>query len=226
MPNEAPTPTEQHIKPPLLSKMIFDLLRERIISGRLKPGQRVNELEIQREMGTSRSPIREALRHLELEGLVEIQPRRGAFVRQLSAEDLHEAILVRAQLESLAADLAAQFITAEQLQEMKSLLAELDEALSSRNIQRYTEAHYRFHQAFIRASGNQTLQRHLRLVTQPFVITRLTYIYLMSQGPDSEVGHHELYEALSRRDRDLAADIARRHVLALLDLQEKDGEEK
>lgn len=208
--------------PPLLSKMVFDVLRERIISGRLKPGKRINELEIQREMATSRSPIREALRLLELEGLVEILPRRGAFVRQLSAEDLHEAILVRAQLESLAAALAAERITVEQLRELESSLKELDNALSSGNVELYTETHYRFHETFIRASGNQTLARHLRLVTQPFVTSRLTYIYLMGRGPDSEAGHYEIFEALSRRAPDLAADIAKRHVLALLELQSKD----
>lgn len=212
-------------KPPLLSQMIFDLLRERVISGQLAPGERLNEIALQQELDTSRSPIREAIRRLELEGLVEIQPRRGAFVRQLSAEDMREAVEVRAQLESLAAALAARRRTTAQLGGMESLLAEMDEALASKDVERYTQAHHRFHGSLAAASGNQTLERHLRLVAQPFTTLRLTYIYLMRHGFQSEANHHRLLEAISSKDSERAEHVAKKHVLALLELQPEVSQE-
>ena len=212
-------------KPPLLSQMIFDLLRERVISGQLAPGERLNEIVLQQELDTSRSPIREAIRRLELEGLVEIRPRRGAFVRQLSAEDMREAVEVRAQLEALAAALAAERRTTAQLGRMESLLEEMDESLASKDIERYTQAHHRFHQCLAEASGNQTLERHLRLVAQPFTTLRLTYIYLVRQGPHSEANHRCLLEALSSKDSERAGELANQHVLALLELEPEVSQE-
>lgn len=205
-------------KPLLLSQMVFEFIRERIISGQLKPGQRLNEIVLQRELDTSRSPIREALRRLELEGLVEMFPRRGVFVRRLSAEDLHEAVVVRAKLESLAAGLAAEQATSSQLTTLESLLEEMDRILAARNVARYTQVHHAFHETLAQASGNQTLARHVRMITQPFATLRLTYLYLMRQERYAEASHRKVLQAVAGQDKDRSAELAERHVLSLLDL--------
>ena len=205
-------------KPPLLSQMIFDLIRERIISGQLKPGQHLNEIALQKELDTSRSPIREALRNLQLEGLIEVFPRRGAFVRLLSADDLNEAVEVRANLESLAAALAAERRDEPQLAALKSMLKKMKQALSKRDVARYTQVHHEFHEMSARASGNQTLARHIRLITQPFATLRLTYLFLMRQERYTEAGHRQILKAIADRDKERAAELAELHVLALLDL--------
>ena len=205
-------------KPPLLSQMIFDLIRERIISGQLKPGQHLNEIALQKELDTSRSPIREALRNLQLEGLIEVFPRRGAFVRLLSADDLNEAVEVRANLESLAAALAAERRDEPQLAALKSMLKKMKQALSKRDVARYTQVHHEFHEMLARASGNQTLARHMRLITQPFAVLRLTDLFLMRQERYAEAGHRQILKAIADRDKERAAELAELHVLALLDL--------
>ena len=99
----------------LLGHQIFDFLREQIITGQLQEGSRLNELNLQKMFKTSRSPIREAIRRLEVEGLLEVIPRKGAFVRTISVEDLREATEVRACLEAFALRLAGDSLNKETL---------------------------------------------------------------------------------------------------------------
>lgn len=205
-------------KPPLLSQMIFELVRERIIEGRLKPGERVNELALQKELGTSRAPIREALGRLGIEGLVESLPRRGVFVRRISAEDLHEAVVVRAKLESLAAGLAAELIDKSQFNDLMSLLEEMDHVLEARDVARYTKVHETFHEAIAQASRNKTLVKHIRLASQPFATLSLTYLYLIQLKRYERAGHRALMQAIVDRDGKLAANLAEEHVLTMLEL--------
>ena len=94
-----------------LRDVVFENLRGAIVEGRLKPGQRLMEVQLAEQLGVSRTPVREAIRKLELEGLVVMLPRKGAYVANMSLKDLIDVLEIRASLEGLAASLAAERIT-------------------------------------------------------------------------------------------------------------------
>ena len=98
-----------------LRDVVFENLREAIVEGRLKPGQRLMEVQLAEQLGVSRTPVREAIRKLELEGLVVMLPRKGAYVANMSLKDLIDVLEIRASLEGLAASLAAERITDEDI---------------------------------------------------------------------------------------------------------------
>ena len=203
--------------PLLLGSQIFEFLREQIITGKLREGTRLNELALQKTLRTSRSPIREAFRRLEVEGLVEIIPRKGAFVRSISAEDLREATAVRACLEALALRLAAPRIDPGKLEELSRTLRQMDEAQEKRDIEEFTKLHWRFHKILIDVAGNQILARTYDMVTQPFISSRFTYRYLKRLDQFEGVGHRDIYELLSSGQVLKASRMMERHAMAFLD---------
>jgi DNA-binding GntR family transcriptional regulator len=144
-------------RPQGLTRQISDLLTDLIMNGALKPGQQLVETELQKQLGISRSPLREAFRELEQKGLVVIVPRRGTFVREITRNDVEENFPVRACLEGLAARLAYPRMTREAIIEMGLALDNMKEAGRSEDRERYREAHSRFHDAFINTCGNQLL---------------------------------------------------------------------
>lgn len=209
--------------PLLLGTQIFQFLREQIITGKLREGARLNELALQNTLKTSRSPIREAFRRLEMEGLVEIIPRKGAFVRSISADDLREATAVRACLEALALRLAAPRIDPGTLKELSQTLRQMDEAQGKRDIEEFTRLHWRFHKILIDLGGNQMLARTHDMVTQPFISCRFTYRYLKRLDRFEGVGHRDIYNLLASGQVLKASRMMERHAMAFLDpsFQEK-----
>ena len=137
-------------------------IRARIVSGQLRPGQRLNEIDLVRDFGVSRTPIRHALATLQSEGLVTIAPNRGAIVINLSLEDLEEIYTVVAGLEALAAALAAPFVSGADVEEMERLtrLLETPEYLDSPN--RYLSLDVEFHRTYLSRCPNQRLKRLIR----------------------------------------------------------------
>ena len=203
--------------PLLLGSQIFQFLREQIIAGKLGEGARLNELALHKSLRVSRSPIREAFRRLEVEGLVEIIPRRGAFVRSISAEDLREATAVRASLEALALRLAAPSIDPEKLEELSQVLQRMDEAQEKRNVEEFTRRHWQFHKILIGLSGNQILARTYDMVTQPFISPRFTYRYLKRLDRFEGVSHRDIYNLLASGQVLQASSMMERHAMAFLD---------
>lgn len=201
---------------PLLSQQMFEFLREQIINGQIQEGERLSETSLQKKFRASRSPIREALRRLEVEGLVEILPRRGNFVRRISVEDLREATEVRASLEGLATRLAADRITRGQLETLKKLLNQMDERLRMRDVEQYTLLHHRFHRTLVEVSGNHTLARLHAIVTEPFISHRLTYVYLKRLHGFREIDHRQIYQALRAGEGIRACHLVERHVMTAL----------
>jgi len=100
-------------------------------------------------------------------------------------------------------------------------LEKMDQALASKDVDRYTHAHYRFHRSIASASGNRNLDWHLRLATQPFVVPRLTYIYIICNGHLWEANHHQILEALAQKDSKKAAELMRKHVISLLEIEDE-----
>ncbi len=137
-----------------LRDVVVESIRQAIISGQFPPGMRLMELQLAEEMGVSRTPVREAIRKMELEGLVVMIPRRGAYVADISIKDINEVYEVRTALDVLSAGLAAERIDKSEIQEMRELLAEEAALVEAKNYPRIIDNDTAFHDVIYRASGN------------------------------------------------------------------------
>lgn len=195
-----------------LRELVFESLREAIIEGRLKPNERLMEIQLAEEMGVSRTPVREALRKLELEGFVVMVPRKGAYVAGISMKDIVDVFEVRAALEALAAGLAAERITEEELDQLERYLVQIYELSEGDNINAIVEGDTNFHDVIYRASRNQRLVQiitHLQEQIQRFRTTSL------SQPGRTRVAleeHKKIVEAVAERNVELAQHLAREHI--------------
>ena len=148
---------QQEFKPQLITQQVSRILTEMILDGTLEPGEQLTETELQKHLGVSRSPLREAFRDLEKRGLVTIVPRRGTFVREITRKDVEENFPVRAVLEGLAAREAYGLMGDEEIATMTSALEGMKKAGREEDSEGYRENHRIFHETFIRACGNQLL---------------------------------------------------------------------
>jgi len=201
----------------LLYERIVQWLHEMILGGKWDPGKKLNELELQKLFGTSRAPIREAFRRLEVEGLVEIRPRKGVYIRTITPEDIKEAAEVRIALEKLAVRLAMPHITSEDLEKLSGLLTEMSEALHKNNSEVYTRVHYQFHRFLVDKSSNQMLPKVYSIATGPFVTQRITNTYLKKRSKLETVSHEQLYQALLEKDVNRFEGLIEAHILTILE---------
>lgn len=195
-----------------LREIVFEHLREAIISGVLKPGERLMELQLAEDMGVSRTPVREAIRKLELEGLVIMVPRRGAYVSDLSIRDIAETFEIRAALESLAAGLAAERIVPEELEQLERILVQIGECEMESDLSRIAELDEEFHALLFAATRNQRLTQIVSNLREQ--ITRFRKTSLSTPGRFKAVfqEHKNIVEAISERNSALAQSLAREHI--------------
>lgn len=195
-----------------LRELVLEEIREAIKNGVLKPRERLMEIQLAEELGVSRTPIREALRKLELEGFIVMVPRKGAYVADISFKDIADVFEIRTALEGLAASLAAERITDEELEEMERLLVEKADAISCQDMERLVEVDTRFHEAIYKASRNQrlwTIINNLREQIQRFRTTSLSYPGRMKQSLQE---HCQIVEAIQSRDPQIARQLAQEHI--------------
>ena len=195
-----------------LGDMVYESLREAIITQMLKPGERLMEIELADEMGVSRTPVREAIRKLESEGYVVMIPRRGAYVAGLSIKDVNEVFEIRGALEGLAAELAAARATAEEIEEMEKNLAQEAVHFESSDLLKTIEVDTRFHELIYKASRNGKLLgmiRDLREQVQRFRTTTLAVPGRLKFALDE---HRKIVEAIASRDAVLARRAAVEHI--------------
>ena len=140
-----------------LREVVFDSLREAIINGTLRPGERLMEIQMAEELGVSRTPVREAIRKLELEGFVVMMPRKGAYVAGISFKDIEDVFEVRASLEALASGLAAERITGEELEDLERILVRKKEIIADSDLPAFVESDTQFHDSLYKCSRNQRL---------------------------------------------------------------------
>jgi DNA-binding GntR family transcriptional regulator len=143
--------------PQVLTEQISKVLTEAILDGALAPGTQLLEMELQQQLGVSRSPLREAFRDLEKKGLVVLLPRRGAFVKEISRRDVQENFPVRGNLEGLAARLAYGKLSQQGLAKMREALEGMKRAGRTKDREAYRQNHKDFHDVFIEASDNRLL---------------------------------------------------------------------
>ena len=140
-----------------LVHQIANVLKDHILTGKLKGGEQLLEDKLKRDFDVSRTPLREAFRILEKEGLVEILPWKGAFVKKISRKDVKEIFPLRANLEGLAARLAYENRTQSHVDEMEKCLEHMEISINNNSFEDYSRYHMSFHDVFINASQNQTL---------------------------------------------------------------------
>ena len=210
-----------------LRELVLDAIREAIINGTLKPRERLMEIQLAEELGVSRTPVREALRKLELEGFIVMVPRKGAYVADISFKDIADVFEIRAALEALAAGLAAERITGEELEEMERLVAEKAEAIANQDMEKLIKVDTMFHEAIYKASRNQRLTSiisNLREQIQRYRTTSLAYPGRMQRSLEE---HRSIVEAIQSRDSQIAQQVAREHIEnaenSIIEAIKKDG---
>lgn len=195
-----------------LRELVLEAIREAIINGSLQPRERLMETQLADELGVSRTPVREALRKLELEGFIVMLPRKGAYVSDLSLKDIADVFEIRAALEGLAGALAAERITEEELEAMERMLAEKNEAISLNDIDKLVKVDTKFHEALYTASRNERLGNIISNLREQIQRFRLTSLSAPGRKEESLKEHREILEAIQGRDIQLARQLAREHI--------------
>ncbi len=204
-----------------LRQAILSTLRRYILLGRLRPGDRLMEDEIAQQMGVSRAPVREALRQLEQEGLIESIPHRGTYVVEIADEELEEIYQVRALLEGYAIRKAVTRLQPPDLERLTRLLAEMSAAAAQGDTETLIECDVQFHREIVRLAGSRALMR-VWAAMDGLIRTRIASILLRSPRSDIIVytaeSHRPLLEALRTGDPTLAEQAVRQHIFETKDL--------
>ena len=195
-----------------LGSQAYQEVKRLILEGRVPPGGKLNEGDLARALGISRTPVREAINRLEKEGLVNIFPQRGAFVVQFSAKDIEELFLIRENLEGLAANLAAKNATERQLEKLDSFVNGFIEPFTEKDVQRYAQEDFKFHQAIVNLSDAPRLINLIATLHDYIRIFRLTTAGSSGRMKTSLEGHRRLIAALREKDGEEAERKMREHI--------------
>ncbi|KKM09313.1 GntR family transcriptional regulator [Clostridiales bacterium PH28_bin88] len=195
-----------------LREIVFETLREAIISGRLRPGERMMEVQLAEEMGVSRTPVREAIRKLELEGFVVMIPRKGAYVADISTKDIADVFEIRGALESLAAGLAADRIADSELEELERLLVQVSECAEVQDLERLVEVDTQFHDVLYKASRNERLAQIISTLREQIQRFRKTSMGSPGRMRETLEEHRKIVDAISDRNVALAQSLALEHI--------------
>ncbi len=196
-----------------LRVQVYEVLREAILTGKLDPGEKIIEVKIAEELNVSRTPVREAIRMLELEELIEIYPQKGIFVAGIeSKKEIDDIFEVRSELEALAVRLAAANLSGQQVTQLKNHLLELDTATSQRNLEKCVEVDIAFHQIIYEAADNRWLQKVLDTLFEQITRFRSQSFSRPGRMDEAFKEHQELFNALEKNDISLAEEIVRCHI--------------
>jgi DNA-binding GntR family transcriptional regulator len=205
-----------------LRDVVFNTLRNAILTGELSPGERLMEIKLADKLGVSRTPIREAIRKLELEGLVVNTPRKGAEVANISAEDLRDVLEVRRSLEVLAISLACEKMTDETLALLYENIDAFKHSIDAEATSDIASVDVTFHDIIYKATGNNRLIQILNNISEQMYRYRFVYIKNKESWNRLVEEHMNIYEAIKNRDKDLAV----KSILLHIDNQERDIRKK
>lgn len=200
-----------------LRDVVFKTLRQGILTGELKPGERLMEIHLANRLGVSRTPIREAIRKLELEGLVIMIPRRGAEVAQITEKNLQDVLEVRRALDVFAAKLACQRMTEEQKKELKEAADAFEKAIETKDATVSARADVKFHDIILEAAGNDRLTQLVNNLAEQ--VYRYRFESVKDERSHSRLidEHRRIYDSIVKRDEKAAEEAVGTHV----DNQEK-----
>lgn len=195
-----------------LRDVVFNTLRQAILKGELEPGERLMEIQLAERLGVSRTPIREAIRKLELEGLVLMIPRKGAEVAEISEKSLREVLEVRRSLEELAIELACQRITPEELTALEEAENRFARAVEDGKVMAIAESDENYHELIYQATANDRLVQILNNLREQMYRYRLEYIKDEDRRQILVVEHEHILRAVRRRDIADAKSAVREHI--------------
>ncbi len=195
-----------------LRDVVFNTLRQAILRGELEPGERLMEIQLAERLGVSRTPIREAIRKLELEGLVLMIPRKGAEVAKISAKSLRDVLEVRRSLEELASELACQRMTEEQVQELEEAKKAFDAAVEKGDIMELAETDEKFHDVIFNGTGNARLVQILNNLREQMYRYRLEYIKEEDKRQIIMLEHEKILRAIRAHHVTEAREAMREHI--------------
>ena len=195
-----------------LRDVVFNTLRQAILRGELKPGERLMEIQLANKLGVSRTPIREAIRKLELEGLVLMIPRKGAEVAEITEKNLRDVLEVRCALEELAVLLACDRIDKQGIQDLRKAAKHFESVLDSDDITKIAEADVAFHDIIYMATDNQRLIQLLNNLREQMYRYRIEYLKKKECHPQLVAEHEEVIDAIESGEREKAMRITSQHI--------------
>ena len=207
-----------------LREIVYEELKRQILIGEIAPGTRMMEVELADDMGVSRTPVREAIRKLEKEGLVTIEPRRGAYASDISIKDIEDVLEVRQDLEGMAAAMAAVKATDEQKGQLLKVTEQYRKAVESGDVEEMIKFDEAFHKIIVSCSDNKTL---IQLISQVQELAlRFRYIYYddFTRFGSQPMEHKEITDAIISGNAEKARQAAGDHILHLKTFVLNEGE--
>ncbi len=206
-----------------LREIVYEELKRQILVGEIAPGTRMMEVELAEDMGVSRTPVREAIRKLEKEGLVTIEPRKGAYASNIAIKDIVDVLEVRAGLEGMASAIVSGRITDEQKVELSRVVEKYEQAVEDEDIEQMIKYDEMFHSLIASYSGNKTLMQVHSTVQE--LALRFRYIYYddFNRYENMPKEHHTIEAAILSGDVEDARKTAHEHVSRLMDFVINEG---
>lgn len=195
-----------------LRDIVFQSIRKAILTGELEPGERLMETQLGEKLGVSRTPIREAIRKLELEGLVIMVPRKGAQVAHFTQKDIQDVLEVRAALEALAAKLACKRMDERSFLRLQLVIAEYEYAVKEKDIETMIQKDVEFHETIFKATNNDKLSQFFNNMREQVDRYRIAYLKNSEESSNVMSEHLELLAALKNRDEELSERLASEHI--------------
>ena len=195
-----------------LRDVVFNTLRQAIITGEFVPGERLMEIALANRLGVSRTPVREAIRKLELEGLVVMIPRKGAEVARITEKDLRDVLEVRSSLEELAAGLATERLDESSREKIQAALDNFREAIQTDDNPKIADCDVEFHDAVFEATQNKRLIQIINNLREQIYRYRLEYVKDTAYNAVLLKEHEELVEAMFAGNKERAKEIMKRHI--------------
>ena len=195
-----------------LRDVVFNTLREAILKGELKPGERLMELQLAAKLGVSRTPIREAIRMLEQEGLAVTIPRKGAEVAKMTEKDMEDVLQIREALDELAVRIACEQIRADQLEELSDTMHEFEESTKTGDVKKIAEADVKFHDIIYQSTGNPKLVNMLSNLREQMYRYRVEYLKDESNYPTLMKEHKDIVDGLCKKDKKKVTEAMYHHV--------------
>lgn len=200
---------EKHLT---LRERILETIRDAIMSGALKPGEKVAEPELAARFGISRTPIREAFRQLESEGYLSVVPRKGALVASFSAKDVEEFYAIKSILEGYAARKACMQLSTREINKLEAINEKLREIAEEGDVRHFFKVHNSFHDLFIKGAGNEKLHDMIAQLLKKFQRLRMASLMKPGRMQLSVEEHEKIIEAFRKRDPVMAEMLVQKNA--------------
>jgi DNA-binding GntR family transcriptional regulator len=195
-----------------LRDVVFNTLRQAILRGEMEPGERLMEIQLAQKLGVSRTPIREAIRKLELEGLVVMIPRKGAEVAHITEKDMRDVLEVRSTLEELAVTLAIQNATDEKIEELRAANKVFESAVVSKDVVNIVDMDVKFHDILYSMTDNARLIQIINNLREQMYRYRLEYVKDARTHSILISEHNDIIREIKDKNVDVARKVIRQHI--------------